>query len=134
MMHRLEYWTKFWKTRKPGPLDTAAFQLLRKEAGKAKPLELITAEDVEEALKPLGNKHAPGIDGWTLSLFKRLPKEGKQALADLLNATEQAKAWPQAVAINDVIFLGKPTPTPSERPITLTSALYRLYCRVRKTQ
>ena len=34
--------------------------------------------------------------------------------------------WPEQVLCNTVVFIGKPTPVPSERPISLTSALYRV--------
>jgi hypothetical protein len=51
---------------------------------------------------------------------------------DIIHAIEGKGRWPAQVLSNLVVFIGKPTPTPSERPITLTSGLYRLWCKLRK--
>ena len=47
---------------------------------------------------------------------------------------ETSLTWPQQVLANVVVFIGKPTSVPSERPITLTAGLYRLYCQIRKPE
>ena len=36
--------------------------------------------------------------------------------------------------LNNMVFIGKPTTPPTERSITLTAGLYRLWCKIRRPQ
>ena len=52
-------------------------------------------------------------------------------LTDILNDVERTLTFPAQVLLNVIALLGKPQG--GERPITLTTAPYRLYSRIRKT-
>lgn len=52
----------------------------------------------------------------------------------LLCRIERIMTWPQQVLCNKVVFVGKSTVQPSERPISLTSGLYRLWTKLQKSE
>ena len=134
MMHRIQQWTHYWGERPIGPPTHPEYEALRAAARIHEDPEPITEAMVKQALQDVPPKSAAGFDQWTLAEFKTLPPKGHAALAELLTQVELKRAWPATVMINGVIFLGKPSPVPAERPITLTAGLYRLYCKVRKPQ
>ena len=53
-------------------------------------------------------------------------------MRDLLANVERHMDWPEQVLLNLAVFLGKPTTPPTERSITITSGLYRLWCKLRR--
>ncbi|CAE8616817.1 unnamed protein product, partial [Polarella glacialis] len=93
-------------------------------------------------MSPLGLKHLKssvkaspartgvGTDQWRVKDWQRLPDEAHADLLQLLNASEAALNWPSQVVNNLIAMV--PKPQGGERPITLTSALYRLWSRMRK--
>lgn len=67
----------------------------------------------------------------TGALCRRRPSGGCRPF---ILQVEARVRWPRQVLHNVVVFLGKPAVLPSERPITLTSGLYRLWCKLRRPQ
>ena len=75
---------------------------------------------------------AGGLDGLSYGLLKRLPEAGFKDLAKVLNQAEAGGRIPQQWARHQVALL--PKAEDIERPITLTSITYRLYCFARKAR
>jgi hypothetical protein len=95
-------------------------------------MEPIEAEDVRKCMKGAPAKAAVGSDQWRPHDWASLPEEGIHDIVKLMHEVEAKGRWPEQVLCNLVVFIGKPTPVPSERPISLTSGLYRLWCKLRK--
>ena len=72
-------------------------------------------------------KTALGSDAWRPRDWQPLPEEGLATLTALLNSIEIDMRWPTAAWVNLVVFLGKDPKEHKERPITLTSGIYRLW-------
>ena len=62
------------------------------------------------------------------------PEAGFREIQRPLVAIEREVRWPAQVLHNVAVFLGKPAAPPTERSITLTSGLYRLWCKLRRPQ
>eukprot|EP01060_Flectonema_neradi_P010365 TRINITY_DN1744_c0_g1_i8.p1 TRINITY_DN1744_c0_g1~~TRINITY_DN1744_c0_g1_i8.p1 ORF type:complete len:1749 (+),score=244.11 TRINITY_DN1744_c0_g1_i8:3140-8386(+) len=94
--------------------------------------EDITTKDVAEALGRTSNRKAAGIDGFRVSELKALPKDVLPMIAELFNVIED-KGWPEALltALVSTIPKGAGTKPLEQRPITVTSALYRLWGSIR---
>ena len=70
-----------------------------------------------------------GGDGWTLQALSSLPEEAFSGLSWLYQQTERTLDWPEGVKFVSVALLPKNQDT--ERPISLTSYIYRLYMKLR---
>ena len=81
----------------------------------------------------MANKSAPGADGWRARELKALPDCLLDRLAVLFNHIEQDGIWPDALKLGLVSLISKGEGTaPSKlRPITVMSAVYRLWAATR---
>ena len=61
-----------------------------------------------------------------------LGPEGAEAISEILNQVETELKWPAQVLLNLIVYLAKAGG--GERPVTLSSALYRLYGKIRKPE
>ena len=95
------------------------------DAAKASPLFKITAEVLEAILKNVTDK-AGGLDGLTYAALKNLPGPAYEQLTQVLNLAETTGVAPQHWQAHHVALL--PKNADIERPITLTSITYRLWC------
>ena len=69
-----------------------------------------------------------GVEGWSVSELKRLPRPLLDDLATLLNTIELTGAWPAALeeGLVTLISKGEGAHPSALRPITIMSAVYRL--------
>ena len=136
MQHRVTTWSAYWGSRTEHQHPCSGLATLRKASLDAIRNGLcpeeIRPEELVDPIRASPSKAAPGADEWRVHQWNKAPKEALEWLAEILNQAEQSRKWPKQVLTNLVAFIGKPTVIPSERPITLTCSLYRLYCKVRK--
>ena len=85
----------------------------------------ITADGLEAILKNVTDK-AGGLDGLTYAALKNLPVPAYEQLTQALNLAETTGVAPQHWQAHHVALL--PKNADIERPITLTSITYRLWC------
>ena len=95
------------------------------DAAKSSPLFKITADVLEAILKNVTDK-AGGLDGLTYAALKNLPGPAYEQLTQALNLAEATGVAPQHWQAHHVALL--PKNADIERPITLTSITYRLWC------
>ncbi|KAJ9435454.1 hypothetical protein DIPPA_12764, partial [Diplonema papillatum] len=92
----------------------------------------ITGEELRTLLRKKPKKSASGVDGWRMAELRELPLPLLNALADVMNLVEVTGVWPASMTTALVSMVPKdesqdPLHT---RPITVTSAVYRLWaCR-----
>ncbi|KAJ9437063.1 hypothetical protein DIPPA_05013 [Diplonema papillatum] len=92
----------------------------------------ITGEELRILLRKKPKKSASGVDGWRMAELRELPLPLLNALADVMNLVEATGDWPASMTTALVSMVPKdesqdPLHT---RPITVTSAVYRLWaCR-----
>ncbi|KAJ9460347.1 hypothetical protein DIPPA_24595 [Diplonema papillatum] len=92
----------------------------------------ITGEELRILLRKKPKKSASGVDGWRMAELRELPLPLLNALADVMNLVETTGDWPASMTTALVSMVPKdesqdPLHT---RPITVTSAVYRLWaCR-----
>eukprot|EP01059_Diplonema_ambulator_P025800 TRINITY_DN428_c0_g3_i5.p1 TRINITY_DN428_c0_g3~~TRINITY_DN428_c0_g3_i5.p1 ORF type:complete len:1329 (+),score=230.13 TRINITY_DN428_c0_g3_i5:197-4183(+) len=93
----------------------------------------LTAQDLQTTLKKKANQRCAGVDGWRLSELAHLPKHILEAFAYIYNWVEETGTWPSAVLTALISMIPKSTSDdPLEhRPITVTSAFYRLWACAR---
>ena len=92
----------------------------------------VTAGHIAHFTKRAPAKAAAGYDAWRPHGWSTVPVDGHRQLAGLLQHIGATLTWPKQTLANIAAFIRKPAVKPSERPITLTCGLYRLYCQVRK--
>ena len=94
--------------------------------------EDISEKDVKEALSRTSSRKAAGTDGFRVSELKALPEIMLPRIAFFLNTVEEM-GWPEAMlcALVSTIPKGAGTGPLEQRPITVTSALYRLWGAIR---
>ena len=126
--HRMNDWHKLWKpTRDDQPMTRLPLQEeAKQQAAKLPPL---TYEQLGKTLKHLPDK-ACGPDAITTQLLRTAPKQAIQPLLSLLQDMEAKAELPTQLTMSLVVMLAKNEKV--ERPITLTSVLYRVWCRIRK--
>ncbi|KAJ9444445.1 Retrovirus-related Pol polyprotein from type-1 retrotransposable element R2 [Diplonema papillatum] len=93
----------------------------------------LTGEDLSATLKKMKARKAGGMDGWRVCELKTLPVPLLDVIALALNDVEGAGSWPEVVAQALVVLIPKGEgPQPLEqRPITITSVMYRLWAATR---
>jgi len=93
----------------------------------------LTGACLRKTLRRMANKSAPGADGWRVSELKALPDCILDRLATLFNQIELAGSWPEALKLGLVSLISKGDGTAPDklRPITVTSAVYRLRAATR---
>ncbi|KAJ9456836.1 Retrovirus-related Pol polyprotein from type-1 retrotransposable element R2 [Diplonema papillatum] len=93
----------------------------------------LTGEDLSATLKKMKARKAGGMDGWRVCELKALPVPLLDVIALALNDVEGTGSWPEVVAQALVVLIPKGEgPQPLEqRPITITSVMYRLWAATR---
>ena len=91
-------------------------------------LEALTAGAMLKKAKSLSSK-AAGIDAISNDLLRNLPFEGMQDLTQILRHIELTSEVPMQWLASLVVLI--PKSATIERPIALTSAVYRFWCKMR---
>ena len=96
----------------------------------------LTPGILKGVLERMHSSSSGGADGWRVAELKALPMGLLQRLCDLFNLIERLGKWPEAMAIGIITPLSKgeglrPIDT---RPITVMSAVYRLWASARVSQ
>lgn len=96
-------------------------------------LPLITGKALARVIKKKKDRSASGIDGWRIAELKRIPLPLLDLFAELLNLVEELGVWPKALMTALVTMLpkGEGRQPLKQRPITVTSTIYRLWASVR---
>ena len=128
MNQRLADWGALWHIRednKPAPRTS-----LREQAqSQALALPPITMGYFSRTIQALPDK-ASGPDAVSAQLLRSAPPLALQPLLKLIQDMEQSAQMPTQMQMHMVVMLAKNQTI--ERPITLTSTMYRLWCRLRK--
>ena len=96
--------------------------------------EQITVDDVRSAIGRLKRTTSPGMHGWRAFELQQLPDSVLALLAEGLNAIERDGVWPEDLMQALVPLIPKPESDAnplSQRPITITAVLYRVWASVR---
>ncbi|CAE7770088.1 unnamed protein product [Symbiodinium sp. CCMP2592] len=129
---RMEFWSRIWDASiVPPQLHLSAERLaLRAEAlQQAQDLSSLSWEQVKTACLATGNKKG-GLDGWSYKALRNLPDFCYRQLAGLFRLVETDLTLPLQMLTVQVALLAK-TPE-KERPISLTSVLWRVYSKLRR--
>ena len=121
MDQRLQDWGRLWHIREdnnPQPRPS----LLQ----EGRPL---TAGKLHHILKALPDK-ASGPDAVSTQLMRSIPPLALNPLLKLYQTMEEEAELPTQLRMHLVVML--PKNSKIERPITLTSVLWRVWCRLRK--
>ncbi|CAE7555002.1 eag [Symbiodinium sp. CCMP2592] len=129
---RMEFWSRIWDASivPPQPHLSAERLALRAEAlQQAQDLSPLSWEQVKTACLATGNKKG-GLDGWSYKALRNLPDFCYRQLAGLFRLAETDLTLPLQMLTVQVALLAK-TPE-KERPISLTSVLWRVYSKLRR--
>ena len=129
MDKRLEQWGNLWHFSEEHVVYPGYDELVRKAQEQARSWPDITPANLEKVLRKLPRK-ACGADAITYDMLRHLPKEAIPHLASMLRLWEVKAQLPTQCLVNLIALL--PKNSTQERPITLTSCLYRLWCRCRQ--
>ena len=93
----------------------------------------LTGEDLSKTIGKMKRKKAAGLDGWRVEELKELPPLMLEELACCLNVIEETGNWPRAIARAMVVLIpkGEGEEPLKQRPITITSVMYRLWAATR---
>jgi len=96
-------------------------------------VEDVTAETLRKVLARQKTKSAAGMEGWRVGELKKLPTVLLERLAELFNVIEQTEKWPSALTrtVVSLIQKGEGAEPLKQRPISVASAVYRLWAAVR---
>ena len=129
MTHRLKDWGDLWGLRADN--DPHPRPSLKHEAQtQAKTIEPLTIGHLARVLKGLPDK-ASGPDAVSTQLLKAVPPLSLAPLLQLFHTMEEQAELPTQMQMHMVVMLPKNQNT--ERPITLTSTLWRTWYRLRKS-
>ncbi|CAE7805903.1 pol [Symbiodinium sp. CCMP2592] len=128
---RMEFWSRIWDASIVPPQVHLSERLaLRAEAlQQAQDLSPLSWEQVKTACLATGNKKG-GLDGWSYKALRKLPDFCYRQLAGLFRLVETDLNLPLQMLTVQVALLAK-TPE-KERPISLTSVLWRVYSKLRR--
>ena len=128
MTQRLHDWGQLWQIRQSDqPHERPSLQAAARQ--QAQQLEPLTLGQLAWTLKHLPDK-ACGPDAITAQLLRTAPPLALPPLLHLFQEMEKQAQLPTQQQMHMVIML--PKSSTKERPITLTSLLYRVWCRLRK--
>jgi len=93
-------------------------------------------KDLQRGVARMSENGAAGLDGWSPRDLKRLPLEILELLLHVYDLVEWKGVWPETMCWAGISLIpkgegGKPL---DMRPITVTSAIYRLWAGVRVRQ
>ena len=128
---RVQFWSGFWGSREPNKNEDWLGEVKDAALKQLPEIQPIEYHQVEHAIAHSPVRTGVGSDVWSVRQWHSAPHEGKQMLTDILNDVERTLTFPAQVLLNVIALLGKPQG--GERPITLTTAPYRLYSKIRKT-
>jgi hypothetical protein len=96
-------------------------------------LEDLTAADLQSTLAKQSTRCAAGMEGWRVAELKALPPFLLDKLAQLLNLVEKTGRWPRSLerALVTLVPKGEGGQPLSMRPISVASAVYRLWAATR---
>ncbi|CAE7233951.1 unnamed protein product [Symbiodinium natans] len=129
---RLEFWCEVWQGNlvSPAPLQgevwDALFDLAREQV---RSLPKHSASSVAKICAARNPKKG-GPDGWDFNDLRDLPRDAYAVLANVFKKMEEDLAIPLQVSQVQIVLLAKSAL--KERPIGLTSVLWRLWCKTRR--
>ena len=125
---RTKQWKEIWQAEdEPVHIENLE-ELCQQGRFHAARLEALTAGAMLKKAKSLSSK-AAGIDAISNDLIRNLPFEGMQDLAQLLRHIEMTSEVPMQWLASLVVLI--PKNATIERPIALTSSVYRFWCKMR---
>ena len=126
---REEPWGEIWWLSE-GPCHIRGYQALKAAAvHHAMGMPPIDSSVLQKVLRKLPNK-AAGPDGIFYDFPRHLPYPAVNKLAQLLTEMESTATLPTQLTLTNIVMIPKNTKV--ERPIALTSCLYRVWNRYRK--
>ena len=126
---RQAQWEDIWHPR-PDPRPLRHWDLLQAAAiDQAEQLPPIQSHQLQQLLRHLPNK-AAGPDGISYDFLRHLPYPAVEKLAGLLTSMEREGELALQLRVTNIVLIPKNEKV--ERPIALTSCLYRVWCRARK--
>ena len=129
---RLEFWCEVWQGNlvSPAPLQGEVWDALCDLAREqVRSLPKHSANSVAKICTAKNPKKG-GPDGWDFNDLRDLPRDAYAILADVFNKMEEDLAIPLQVSQVQIVLLAKSAL--KERPIGLTSVLWRLWCKTRR--
>ena len=130
---RMEFWAHIWDgslLRQRAELTPSRARLKAEAQEQAATLPPLSWEEVRDACQKTGNKKG-GIDGWSYKALRNLTDQGYQMLTDLYHEMESQVSVPFQFQVVQVVLL--PKNESKERPISLTSVLWRVWTKLRRT-
>ena len=126
---REEQWGQLWIVSE-GPTNIRGLQELQRRA-QAQAATFLPLDTVilQKLMRKLPNK-AAGPDGISYDFLRHLPFPAVERLAQLLTEMERTAELPTQLRYTNIVLI--PNNEKIERPIALTSCLYRLWNRYRK--
>ena len=111
-------------------LDQAIETELAKPVQSTTRLPKFTLQPLQQEIKMLKTRKAPGMDNITSQMLQELPEEGLIKLLHIYNAIVQCNYWPADFKSAQIIMVLKPGKDPTDvtsyRPISLLSTLSKL--------
>ncbi|CAE7425660.1 unnamed protein product [Symbiodinium natans] len=129
---RLEFWCEVWQGNlvSPAPLQGEVWDALCDLAREqVRSLPKHSANSVAKICAAKNPKKG-GPDGWDFNDLRDLPRDAYAILADVFNKMEEDLVIPLQVSQVQIVLLAKSAL--KERPIGLTSVLWRLWCKTRR--
>ena len=129
---RLEFWCEVWQGNllSPAPLQGEVWDALCDLAREqVRSLPKHSASSVAKICAAKNPKKG-GPDGWDFNDLRDLPRDAYAVLADAFNKMEEDLVIPLQVSQVQIVLLAKSAL--KERPIGLTSVLWRLWCKSRR--
>ena len=129
---RLEFWCEVWQGNlvSPAPLQGEVWDALCDLAREqVRSLPKHSASSVAK-IRAAKNPKKGGPDGWDFNDLRDLPRDAYAVLADVFNKMEEDLVIPLQVSQVQIVLLAKSAL--KERPIGLTSVLWRLWCKTRR--
>ena len=127
---RREYWLGVWEEAVPKTdLTPARIELRARAMQQAQDLPMISSSQLMCTLRGMARKK-PGLDAWTVQDLLLMPEPAQASLVYQLRQAELRGMWP--VQLQHVAIAMLPKDEVAERPIALTSMLYRCWSRCRQ--
>ena len=130
---RMEFWASVWDGTLLRPkieVSESRSRLKAEAQAQATTLPKLHWEAVKEACKKTGNKKG-GVDCWSYPAVRNLTDQGYQMLTDLFHEMEGQVGLPFQMQVVQVALL--PKSEIKERPISLTSVLWRIWTKLRRS-